>query len=174
LYEIEALGKPAQTPCPHQDETFDFGGCRIYGARPAGCRKFECGWLSGAFGDDDRPDWIDCIFEKTYLHGDDVGPDDPSAIVVWVGYVFNLSTDRASRAIAANEYARLAAYAEPGVVVVLVGDYPDVNRIYGWPRDVVAVGGFLEQLKRAGVAESADVDPAGRPRLRVSNTADSG
>jgi len=51
--------KPRCQHCPHEAQ-----GCAIYPTRPNTCRMFECLWLSGRIGGDDRrrPDQLGLIF----------------------------------------------------------------------------------------------------------------
>lgn len=65
---IDELNKPGFTPCPHECEQ----GCGIYAQRPGCCRSFQCLWLQGHLGEDDRPDRLGVIFTAT-THPDHAG-----------------------------------------------------------------------------------------------------
>ncbi len=49
---IKQLNKPAGTPCPKLCAE----GCSIHATRPQVCRGWNCSWLDGELGLDDRPD----------------------------------------------------------------------------------------------------------------------
>ena len=49
---MNELDKPLNTPCIHLAQV----GCGIYESRPQSCRDYDCAWLHGHFGTDDRPD----------------------------------------------------------------------------------------------------------------------
>lgn len=58
---IEELDKPGFQTCDHVCGA----GCAIYAERPACCRDFQCLWLQGHLGEDDRPDKLGVIFTTT-------------------------------------------------------------------------------------------------------------
>jgi hypothetical protein len=49
---VNELDKPLNTPCVHLVQI----GCGIYERRPQSCRDYDCAWLHGHFGIEDRPD----------------------------------------------------------------------------------------------------------------------
>ena len=51
-----AAAKEAHERCGHLATSSKGGRCAIYSDRPKTCRDFECLWLRGAGGPDDRPD----------------------------------------------------------------------------------------------------------------------
>lgn len=59
---IEALNKPAWTPCPHECEA----GCSIYVARPDECRGYLCLWAKG-----ELPEWAWPARTKLMVSRDD-------------------------------------------------------------------------------------------------------
>jgi hypothetical protein len=60
VLRVDELRKLGGTPCVHQREG---GGCRIHPTRPAICRAYQCLWLRGALGDDDRPDRLGAVLD---------------------------------------------------------------------------------------------------------------
>lgn len=58
---VHKLDKPTYTPCVHQCGD----GCGIYNQRPGACRDFQCLWLQGHLGEEDRPDKLGVIFCAT-------------------------------------------------------------------------------------------------------------
>lgn len=61
---VAELSKPPGVWCVHAGDHAG-GGCAIYQDRPAGCREFNCAWLTdmqGLFEDSDRPDRIGVVF----------------------------------------------------------------------------------------------------------------
>ncbi len=58
---IDELDKPGFQTCAHVCDA----GCAIYEQRPDCCRDFQCLWLQGHLGEDDRPDRIGVIFTTT-------------------------------------------------------------------------------------------------------------
>jgi len=67
LFGIPELNKPNWQKCQHQCDK----GCGIYPDRPKRCRDFECGWLTGVFGQgvEHRPDKSGVIFTFVELPG---------------------------------------------------------------------------------------------------------
>ncbi len=49
---IKQLDKPAGTPCPK----LCVQGCSIHKTRPEVCRDWNCAWINGQLGPNDRPD----------------------------------------------------------------------------------------------------------------------
>lgn len=73
---IDDLNKPGDTRCRHQCAS----GCAIYRRQPMDCREFECLWLSGFGGDDERPDRVGYLQLLSYESKDRlsvmrIGPD---------------------------------------------------------------------------------------------------
>lgn len=65
---VTALGKPAGTPCPHQNEH----GCGIYPDRPSTCRQWFCMWVrddKGLFAEHHRPDKLGVFFTASRPSG---------------------------------------------------------------------------------------------------------
>ena len=58
---VDELRKPMRWACDH----LACNGCRIYQARPKGCRDFDCLWLRGEIPDDEshRPDRLGVVFD---------------------------------------------------------------------------------------------------------------
>jgi hypothetical protein len=58
---VRELRKPMRWACDH----LACNGCRIYDARPKGCRDFNCLWLRGEIPGDEsqRPDRLGVIFD---------------------------------------------------------------------------------------------------------------
>lgn len=59
---VGAIGKPANTRCPHL--RVGAPGCGCYDGRPAECRTYICGWMQGMGGVADRPDRSGVIFDR--------------------------------------------------------------------------------------------------------------
>jgi hypothetical protein len=59
---VDELRKPMRWACEHLVRH----GCRIYAARPQGCRDFDCHWLRGEIAGDEslRPDRLGVIFDS--------------------------------------------------------------------------------------------------------------
>lgn len=55
-FGIEALGKPFNCQCEHQDN-----GCKIYGNHPDECKVYQCLWHNGMFTEQDRPDKLGVV-----------------------------------------------------------------------------------------------------------------
>jgi Fe-S-cluster containining protein len=55
---IPETRKPSGITCEHCAI-----GCSIYNSRPQSCRAFECAWLKGEMGEDQRPDKIGVVVE---------------------------------------------------------------------------------------------------------------
>lgn len=68
--EIEALDKPAGTPCPH-DVGKGTKRCALYGdpSRPQECATFSCAWREGGLPSSMRPDDTGVVvsFQNTKL-----------------------------------------------------------------------------------------------------------
>jgi hypothetical protein len=60
VLRVDELRKLGGTPCVHEREG---GGCGIYAERPAICRAYQCLWLRGGLGDDDRPDQLGAVLD---------------------------------------------------------------------------------------------------------------
>jgi hypothetical protein len=60
-------------------------GCRIYDARPASCREFNCLWLRGALASDPalRPDRLGVMFD--WFHSQSAGRERCVAFELWNG-----------------------------------------------------------------------------------------
>ena len=78
---VDELRKPMRWACDH----LACGGCRIYDARPQGCRDFDCLWLRGQIpgGESHRPDRLGVIFDSFR----DAATNEPRfvAFEVWTG-----------------------------------------------------------------------------------------
>jgi hypothetical protein len=61
---VSELNKPARWSCDHAS----CHGCRVYDARPASCRDFNCLWLRGVMDSDLalRPDRLGVMFDWFY------------------------------------------------------------------------------------------------------------
>ncbi|MEM1355584.1 MAG: hypothetical protein AAGC44_12350 [Planctomycetota bacterium] len=62
---IQELNKPTFAQCPHQCAA----GCSVYTDRPGSCRDYQCLWLQGHLGEQDRPDKLGVLFSVT-VHPD--------------------------------------------------------------------------------------------------------
>ncbi len=60
VLRVDELRKLGGTPCLHQRSG---GGCTIHARRPGICRSYECLWLSGSLGADDRPDRLGAVVD---------------------------------------------------------------------------------------------------------------
>ena len=60
VLRVDELRKLGGTACLHQLES---GGCGIYATRPSICRAYQCLWLRGGLGDDDRPDRLGAVID---------------------------------------------------------------------------------------------------------------
>jgi hypothetical protein len=58
---VQELDKPRYRPCQHLGEA----GCGAYQSRPGSCRDYQCLWLQGFLGDEDRPDRLGVIVTVT-------------------------------------------------------------------------------------------------------------
>lgn len=59
------LSKPINTPCIHLAQI----GCGIYEIRPESCRVYNCAWLYGHFGEDERPDKTGIVWSFEEIEG---------------------------------------------------------------------------------------------------------
>jgi hypothetical protein len=78
---VDELRKPMRWACQH----LACNGCRIYEARPKGCREFDCLWLRGEIAGNEsrRPDRLGIIFDSFR----NAATNDPRfvAFEVWTG-----------------------------------------------------------------------------------------
>jgi Fe-S-cluster containining protein len=63
LLRVDALEKPAGTPCPNLRRG---GKCGIYETRPGICRGYMCAWLVGMAPREDRPDRVGYVTSFAY------------------------------------------------------------------------------------------------------------
>jgi Fe-S-cluster containining protein len=62
---VNELDKPLNTPCVHLCAI----GCGIYEKRPQSCRDYDCAWLHGHFGIEDRPDKTGIVWSFEQIEG---------------------------------------------------------------------------------------------------------
>ena len=134
---VETLEKPAFTPCSKLNPDADAcGACTIYDQRPNECAAYECAWLVGEFGDEDRPDKSRILFEHTHLSQDGASPGP----VVLLGMII----DKAPTA------AQFLQYARRGVVVSIAGADQDDHLEAGHPVDLMEWHRFLQRARHDG------------------------
>lgn len=64
VLRVDELAKPARVAC---GELCPQGpGCSIYERRPRICRTYECAWLRGSFGEEDRPDRLGAVLDLVF------------------------------------------------------------------------------------------------------------
>jgi hypothetical protein len=81
IFNVEELGKPAGTWCPH---CAIGSGCGAYDSRPASCREFACHWLA----DEKMPDALRPDRTKVVMTAQMPGPTiiahcDPATPLAW-------------------------------------------------------------------------------------------
>jgi len=122
VFSIDALAKPAHTPCAHAS-----GGCAIYAERPHPCRAYRCGWLDapGTFPDAERPDLTGII------------PDTPTPVASVPVVLREVQAGDAASEGAKKMLERLAR-----TRLLLVVRYDGASTLHG-PDDLVAAAGYL-------------------------------